>query len=65
LKGDGKNARAVWQARKEFKHICPDFASSRTENLAKATGHSIPEKVDYSILWKFHACGKKVFSRLK
>jgi GT2 family glycosyltransferase len=65
LKGDGKNARAVWQARKEFKHICPDFASSRTENLAKATGQSIPEKVDYSILWKFHACGKKVFSRLK
>ena len=65
LKGDGKNARAVWQARKEFKHICPDFASSRTENLAKATGQSISEKVDYSILWKFHACGKKVFSRLK
>ena len=65
LKGDGKNARAVWKARKEFKHICPDFASSRTENLAKATGQSIPEKVDYSILWKFHACGKKVFSRLK
>ena len=65
LKGDGKNARAVWQARKEFKHICPDFASSRAENLAKATGQSIPEKVDYSILWKFYACGKKVFSRLK
>ncbi len=65
LKGDGKNARAVWQARKEFKRICPDFASSRTENLAKATGQSIPEKVDYSILWKFHAYGKKVFSRLK
>ena len=65
LKGDGKNVRAVWQARKEFKHICPDFASSRAENLAKATGQSIPEKVDYSILWKFHACGKKVFSRLK
>lgn len=65
LKGDGKNARAVWQARKEFKRICPDFASSRTENLAKATGQSIPEKVDYSILWKFHVCGKKVFGRLK
>lgn len=65
LKGDGKNARAVWQARKEFKRISPDFASSRTENLAKATGQSIPEKVDYSILWKFHACGKKEFSRLK
>ena len=65
LKGDGKNARAVIQARKEFKRIRPDFDSSRVENLEKATGESIPEKVVYSILWKFHACRKKVFSRLK
>ena len=65
LKGDGKNARAVLRARKEFKHIRSDFASFRAGNLAKATDRSIPEKVDYSILWKFHACGKKVFSRLK
>ena len=65
LKGDGKNALAVLRARKEFKHICPDFVFSRAENLAKAIGRSIPEKMDYSILWKFHACGKKVFSRLK
>ena len=65
LKGDGKNALAVLQARREFRRIRLDFAPLRAENLAKATGRSIPEKVDYSILWKFHACGKKVFSRLK
>ena len=65
LKGDGKNALAVLRARKEFKHICPDFVFSRAENLAKATGKPIPEKVDYSILWKFHACGKKEFTRLE
>ena len=64
LKMDGKNARAVMQARKEFKRIRADYASSRTENLEKAMGALIPEKVDYSILWKFHACGKKVFSQL-
>ena len=64
LKMDGKNARAVMQACKEFKRLCPDFAASRAENMLKATDVSIPEKVDYSILWKFHACGKKVFSQL-
>jgi len=65
LKGERKSAQAVFQARREFRRIRPDFAFSRAGNLAKATGRSIPEKVDYSILWKFHACGKKVFSRLK
>ena len=62
LKNDAKNARAVLQARKEFKRICPDFASLRAENRDKAVTDTIPEKVDYSILWKFHACQKKVYT---
>ena len=64
LKADGKNFRAVIQARKEFSHMRPDFAPSRAENMDKATGASIPEKVDYSILWKFHACRNKTYSQL-
>lgn len=64
LKGDGKNAKAVMQARKEFKKIHPDFAASRAENLEKSVDASIPEKTDFSILWKFHACRKRVFSSL-
>jgi len=64
LKGDGKNAKAVIQARKEFKRIRADFEVSRAENLEKATSASIPEKVDYSILWKFHFCRKQLFRRL-
>ena len=64
LKADGKNFRAVIQARKEFSHMRPDFAPSRAENMDKATGASIPEKVDYSILWKFHACRNKTCSQL-
>lgn len=64
LKGDGKNARAVIQARKEFKQIRPTYEASRSENLSKATGEEIPEKVAYSILWKFHACRKKVFLQM-
>jgi hypothetical protein len=64
LKGDGKNTRAVLQARKEFKRIRTDFASSRTENMEKAVSSVIPERVNYSLLWKFHAGRKKVFSSL-
>ena len=64
LKGDSKNARAVIQARREFKRIRPEFKPLREENLAKATIASIPERVDYSILWKFHLARKKVYTLL-
>jgi GT2 family glycosyltransferase len=62
LKGEKEAAKAVLQARKEFKRICPDFVPSRQENLAKTVAYAIPEKVAYSILWKFHISRKKVFS---
>lgn len=64
LKGEKEAARAVLQARKEFKRIRPDFETSRAENMEKAVSAVIPERVDYSILWKFHAGRKKVFSSL-
>ena len=64
LKGEKEAARAVLQARKEFKRIRPDFETSRAENMEKAVSAVIPERVDYSILWKCHAGRKKVFSSL-
>lgn len=64
LKGEKEAARAVLQARKEFKRIRSDFEASRAENQEKAVSEVIPERVDYSILWKYHAGGKKVFSSL-
>ena len=64
LKGEKEAAKAVFQARKEFKRIRPDFESSRQENMTDTVADTIPEKVAYSILWKFHACGKKSFSKL-
>ena len=64
LKGEKEAARAVLQARREFKRIRPGFEASRVENLEKAVSDVIPERVDYSILWKFHAGRKKVFSSL-
>jgi len=62
LKGEKEAAKAVLQARKEFKRIRPEYEVSRKENMEKTVTDAIPEKVGYSILWKFHACGKKVFS---
>ena len=39
------------------------FASARVENMMKATDEPIPERVEYSILWKYHALGQeKVFT---
>ena len=64
LKGDAQNARAVIQARREFKRIRPEFKALREENLAKTTTTSIPERASYSILWKFHAGRKKVYFSL-
>ena len=64
LKGETEAARAVLQARKEFKRIRPDFEDSRKENLEKTILEVIPERVGYSILWKYHARRKNVFSLL-
>ena len=61
MKGDIKNARAVIQARQEFRRICPEFKALREENLAETIVTSIPERVSYSILWKFHIARKKVY----
>ena len=64
LKGELANARAVMQARKEFHRLLPEFEASRTECQLVAVTGLIPEKVDYSILWKFHVENKKRYSVL-
>ena len=64
LKGELANARAVMQARKEFHRLRPDFEASRTECQSEAVAGLIPEKADYSILWKFHVENKKRYSAL-
>lgn len=65
LKKDKENAKAVLQARKDFESTRYGFASARVENMMKAADGPIPERVGYSILWKYHALGKKRFSQLR
>ena len=65
LKKDKESAKAVFQARRDFERTRYSFASARVENMMKATDEPIPERVEYSILWKYHALGKKRFSQLR
>ena len=64
LKGEKENAKAVLQARKEFKQLRPSFEVSRKNNLQHAVTDQVPGKCSFSILWKFHVCGAKYFSKL-
>ena len=64
LKGEKQAASAVIQAQKDFKRMRPDFAESRSENMVKTIKRAIPEKVNYSILWKYHAERKKEYADL-
>lgn len=65
LKKDKENARAVLQARKEFKKIRYSFAAARIENLMKSTDGKLKERVRFSILFKYYLFRKKYFSQLK
>ena len=64
LKGEKDNAKAVIQARKEFKQLRPSFLASREENLKHAVTDDVQGKCSFSILWKFHVSGAKYFSQL-
>lgn len=63
-KGQGANARAVWQARREYKRMRASYAGLREENLRKTVVSPIPERTSYSILLRFYLCGQRTFSRL-
>ena len=64
LKGERGNARAVFQARNEFKKMVGLYKSVREENMRQTVVKSIGQRTSYSILWKFHVCGKKIFTQL-
>ncbi len=62
LKGEKDSARAVFQARREFKQMMPAFANDRHENLRQAIQLNIPERMQGSILWNYYARHKNKFS---
>lgn len=64
LKGQMPNAKAVLQARREFKKMQPLFLEERERNLKKTILNPIPERINSSILALFYLKGKKFFSNI-
>ncbi len=64
LKGEGRNALAVWKAWQEYRRMRPEFVADRSENLKKTVSYIIHERTKNSILWQFYARGCKRFSQL-
>lgn len=62
LCGHVQNAKAVYEARKAFFDMKPEYAEKRRENLAKTTLGTIPELMHSSLIIGFYLKGKKKFT---
>lgn len=62
LCGHYTNAKAVYEARKAFFEMKPEYAIKRKENLAKTTLATIPELMHGSLILAFYLKGKKRYS---
>lgn len=56
--------KAVINARREFKRIKREYVVKREENLASMVTEYIPERGQFSILWRYYACRCKKFIQL-
>ncbi len=65
LAGHPANARAVYEARRAFRALLPEYASKRRENMEKMLLRSVPELRDSSLLVRFYLKGEKTFAELK
>lgn len=64
VSGKRENAKAILEARKEFKKILPRYKSSREDNLQKAIAGDIPEMYKGLLLIQFYLKGKKTFKNI-
>lgn len=62
LCGHVQNAKAVYEARKAFFDMKPEYAEKRRENLEKTTLSTIPELMRSSLILAFYLKGKKRYS---
>lgn len=64
ITGQLAHARAVMQARREYKSMRPDFETARKENLQKTIVIHILERSSQSILVQRYLKGKRTFAQL-
>ena len=64
LSGDAAGCRAIFQTRRDYRRIRPDYSALRRENLEKCVVADVKERTSFSILWKYYAGGRRLFSEL-
>ena len=64
LKRNLGDFKAIYRARRAFKHWRKDFELARQEVQASRVGEKIPEQRMFSLLWQYYAKGHKTFSSL-
>ena len=64
LSGEAAGCRAVLKPRRDFRRIKHDYSDLRRENLEKCVEDDVKERTSFSILWKYYAGGRRLFSEL-
>ncbi len=64
LEGHFANARAVYEARRAYHRLKPEYASKREENLAKRRLRVIPELKRDSLILAFYLKGERTFKAM-
>lgn len=62
--GHFPNAKAVVQARIDFKKMKSDFAAARCDNLAAAVRSDLPERRPFLLLVQYYLRGRRRFAQL-
>ena len=62
LTGHFPNAKAVYDARKAYAKLLPEYKEKREENIQKTVLKEIPELINESLVVAFYLKGKKHYS---
>ena len=65
LGGSWAHCKAVVEARRDFRRMKNDYKAVREANLAVSSACEVKERTGFSILWQYHAKGKKMYAQLK
>ena len=65
MEGHIQNAKAVYEARKAYHQLKPEYAPKRKENLEKSTLSTIPELMRDSLILAFYLKRKRTFKAIK
>ena len=56
--------RAIYRARKAFKHWLPQFEEDRRQIQQSRVAKDIPEQKRFSLLWQYYAHRRRIYSQL-